>query len=165
MLPVLHAHPNAHLMLVGDESPPGTGVVERIRNLVDDDPARRRVHLVGGRPHAEVLRLLQAADIFAHPSREEAFGLAVLEAMSAGLPIVAWDDGALPELVVDGETGLLPRTGDIAGLGRSLDALISDADLRRRLGQAGRERMERHFDPDLVAPLLPRLLSEVAGSN
>lgn len=85
------------------------------------------------------------ADLFVHPTREDCFPLVILEAMSAGLPVVASEEGGIPDEVVDGTTGLLSRKGDVADLARCLETLLTDASVRRKMGEAGRERYERCF--------------------
>jgi glycosyltransferase involved in cell wall biosynthesis len=84
-------------------------------------------------------------DVFALPSRHEGFGLAALEAMAAGLPVVASRTGGVPELVEDGVTGVLVEPADVAGLAAALERLIADPDLRRRMGAAARTRAQQHF--------------------
>lgn len=95
---------------------------------------------------AEWLALYQSADIFALPTRGEAFGLVFLEAMAAGLPVVGTHLNAIPEMVIDGETGLLAPPGDRLALARHLQALVDNAVLRREMGAKGRARAAAEFD-------------------
>src|SRR5207245_5777728 len=89
--------------------------------------------------------LLARWDVFALPSREEAFGIAALEAMAAGRPVVATRVGGLPELIEDGLTGLLVPPDDPAALAAALARLAADPALRARMGQAARERAAACF--------------------
>jgi glycosyltransferase involved in cell wall biosynthesis len=91
----------------------------------------------------------QAADVFASPARHEV-GVAnvYVEAMACGLPVVAGTTGGAPEAVVDGESGLLVPPGDVEATVAALDRLLGDADLRRRMGAAGRQRVEAYFAID-----------------
>ena len=99
-----------------------------------------RVRLVGER--RDVPQLLAAADVFVLPSTSEGLPVSVLEAMAAGLPVVASRVGGVPEQVSDGKTGLLVEPGDPNELAAALHRLTVDPSLRRRLGSAGRARAE-----------------------
>lgn len=118
------------------------------RERVEDELARRslegRVRLLGERD--DVPRLLAEADVFLLASRSEGLPLSVIEAMAAGLPIVASDVGGLKELVRDGETGVLVPPGDPVALAEALRPLLANRELRRRLGRAGRARAKALFD-------------------
>jgi glycosyltransferase involved in cell wall biosynthesis len=101
------------------------------------------VVLAGHRPDAR--RLLAAADVFALSSRHEGMPLAALEAMEAGLPVVATRVIGSAEVVEDGVTGALVRPGDPSALGAAVARLLADPALRRRQGAAGRRRYEAGF--------------------
>ncbi len=103
-----------------------------------------RVRLAGER--RDVAELLADADVFALSSSSEGMPVSVLEAMAAGLPVVASRVGGVPEQVVDGETGLLVEPGDPEDLAEALARLVGDRELRGRLGAAGRARAEDAFD-------------------
>ncbi len=85
-------------------------------------------------------------DVFVLPSRGENLPIAILEAMAAALPVVATRVGGVPEVVVEGETGLLVEPEDAAGLAGALDRVASDEAFRQRLGRAGATRIVEHFD-------------------
>jgi glycosyltransferase involved in cell wall biosynthesis len=125
-------------------------------NLVvaGDGPLRNRVPEARGFvPHHELLELYGRAAVVACPSRREGFGVACAEAMAHGKPVVASAVGGLLDLVADGETGLLVRPGDVAGLRSALEMLMGDRELRRRLGAAGRRRAEEHLSWKRVTEL------------
>jgi glycosyltransferase involved in cell wall biosynthesis len=105
-----------------------------------------RVQLLGER--RDVPRLLARGGVFVLSSTSEGLPVSVLEAMAAGLPVVGSRVGGMPELVVDGETGLLVEPGDPEGLAAALCGLLADPELRRRMGDAGRVRAEQHFGLD-----------------
>jgi glycosyltransferase involved in cell wall biosynthesis len=102
------------------------------------------VRFAGGR--SDVPSLLAAAGVFVLSSRSEGLPISVLEAMAAGLPVVASDVGGLREQVVDGETGLLVPAGDPERLADALRSLLDDAPRRAAMGAAGRARAEELFD-------------------
>jgi glycosyltransferase involved in cell wall biosynthesis len=110
-----------------------------LERLTRELGVEHRVFLLGRVP--DVAAWLRRADVFVHPARWEGFGLAVLEAMLAGLPVVATNVSSLPELVVDGETGLLVPADDAAALA----AAVSSALERPGLGRAGLERGRAEF--------------------
>ena len=114
--------------------------------VAGDGPLRTRVRgELGFVPHDELQRLYARAAVVACPSRREGFGVACLEAMAHARPVVATDVGGLRDLVVHGETGLVVPPRDPTALRDALEQLLGDANLRRRLGAAGRERARRHF--------------------
>ena len=86
----------------------------------------------------------RAADVFCLPSLQEGFGIAFLEAMASGLPIVACRSTAVPEVVPDGEAGLLVPPDDPKALARALIRLLRDPLLRRRMGEAGMRKAREH---------------------
>ena len=102
------------------------------------------VELLGERD--DVPEQLAEADVFALSSTSEGLPLSVIEAMAAGLPVVATAVGGVPELVVEGETGLLAPARDPEALAQALGQLLDDRGLRERLGEAGRARAEERFD-------------------
>jgi glycosyltransferase involved in cell wall biosynthesis len=129
----------AELVIVGDGPERRRVAAEVARRSLDG-----RVWLLGERD--DVSGLLSDADVFLLASRSEGLPLSVIEAMAAGLPVVASDVGGLRELVHDGETGMLVPPGDPAALVDALRPLLADRELRRRLGTAGRERASALFD-------------------
>jgi glycosyltransferase involved in cell wall biosynthesis len=130
---------------------PGTFVASVVGEGPDRPELEREIarlgvalELVGERD--DVPALLAASDVFVLSSKSEGMPIAILEAMAAGLPIVATRVGGVPELVVEGGTGLLVPPGDVEALAAGLRQLLGDSDLRRRLGAAGRTRAEQCFD-------------------
>jgi glycosyltransferase involved in cell wall biosynthesis len=114
---------------------------------------RERVHFLGQR--RDVDRLLTLAQIGVLVSNWEGFPLSILEAMRAGLPMVASDVGGVSEAIEEGATGYVVPQGQPAPLRDRIERLLSDPGLRARLGSAGRQRYEQHFTLDrLVAKTL-----------
>ena len=122
----------------------GSGHLEtRLRAQAESLGVRHAVHLVGQRPDAR--GLLDAADVFVLPSRHEGMPLVLLEAMDAGLPVVATRVIGSQEVVVEGETGLLVRPRDAGALEVALGSLLADPQRRAELGRAGRRRFLAGF--------------------
>jgi glycosyltransferase involved in cell wall biosynthesis len=126
-------------VFVGD-GPDRPAVEEEVRRL-GLEPA---VELLGERD--DVPELLGTADVFVLSSHSEGLPLSILEAMAAGLPVVASNVGGVSEVVVDGDTGLLVPPGDAQSLAAAIERLLEDPPLCRRLGEAGQNRVAEHFD-------------------
>jgi glycosyltransferase involved in cell wall biosynthesis len=179
MRQLLRAHPHARLSLVGplDLSPKEfvdphgrdpifNGLSRYYGNPgAYDELIRRHVSgldghaLLHGRVANSVIGAHYArAGIFVFPSLwQEPFGIPVIEAMASGLPVVASRGGALPEVVVDGETGILVERGDSEALAAAIARLLADPHLRRRMGAAGRKRVQQLFTWDRSVARLEEL--------
>jgi glycosyltransferase involved in cell wall biosynthesis len=161
----------AEVLYVGRLSPE-KGVLELLEaaqgmNLVfaGDGPLRDRVPFACGFvQHDELHQLYARAAVVACPSRREGFGVACLEAMAHGRPVVATSVGGLLDLVVDGETGIVVPPRDPAALRTALERLLADPDLRRKLGSAGRDRARMHFSWETVTDATLAAYAEAAGT-
>lgn len=132
---------------------------ERARRLAERDVSLEVVGpLMGERKFAEY----HWADIFAFPSRYPPEGqpLVLLEAMSAGLPILSTDHSGIPYTVLDGEQGLIVPPGDIEAIAEALGRLIAEPALRERLGAGGRARYEQLYRPECFYDAVERLLAD-----
>lgn len=109
----------------------------------------------------DVSDLLEACDVFVLPSQREGLGVAALEAMAAGRPVVATRVGGLAEAVIHEETGLLVPPEDPAALAESLARSIGDLALRERLGAAGPARITKTYSPPAMVDAYERLYSEL----
>jgi hypothetical protein len=127
------------LRLAGDGPALGAVTAAITENGLSD-----RVELLGAR--ADIPELLARADVFVLSSRSEGFPVSVLEAMAAGLPVVATNVGGVAEAVDHGKTGFLVPAGDSQALARAVERLVADPRLRRRLGAAGRSMARALFD-------------------
>jgi glycosyltransferase involved in cell wall biosynthesis len=179
MSAVCREHPQASLSLIGplDLSPkefvdpherdPIFGGLLRYYNRPSDyhelisrqvDSLDGHAFLHGRIANEELCSHYSRAGIFVFPSLwHEPFGIPVIEAMAAGLPVVATRGGALPEIVVDGETGILVERGDSDGLAAAIGKLLSDPHLRERMGAAGRRRVQQLFTWDRSVARLEEL--------
>jgi glycosyltransferase involved in cell wall biosynthesis len=134
---------------------------ETLRSKIAKLNLSSRINLLGSLSQKAVLEKLRDADIFALASTADAqgatdvFPTVILEAMASARPVVSTRLAGIPELVVDGETGVLVSPGDTAALTKALQHSVCDGELRLRYGRAGRTRIEQHFRiEDTVAPLL-----------
>lgn len=135
---VIAAQPDARLWLVGDGPHR-----KRLHDQIVDLDLLGRVFLAG--VYDGVEELLAAADLFVLPSRTEGPSLALVEAMGAGLPVVATDVAGNRELVTDGEDGLLVPNRDVNAMGTAIVRLLSEPALADRLGAAARDLVEARF--------------------
>jgi glycosyltransferase involved in cell wall biosynthesis len=151
------SHPSACLAILG------IGPLEgETRALARGLGLDRAVFLPG---RLEIRDWLERADVFAHTSRWEGFGMVLLEAMLASLPIVATRVSAVPEVVEDGATGLLVPPGDDDGVGRALAALLDEPLRARQLGEAGRARARREFSVARMAERTIALYGSVLSNG
>ncbi len=125
-----------------------------------------RVRLLGGVPDADLPGLYNLADVYVGASRRtalsvEGFGIALAEAASSGRPVVAGRSGGIPEAVTNGETGLLVDPESPEEVADSVRRLLRDRSLAARLGQAGRQAIERYYNWDRVASDLAAIAAEL----
>ena len=137
---VIDSVPDALLAVAGDGPER-----EALAALAAQLGVSERVRWLGLLPHPDVFRFLRAVDAFAMPSRYEGFGLAAVEAMAAGLPVVASKVDGLEEVVDHGCTGFLVPTEESEPLSRAIVNLLSDPARARPMGLAGRKRVESLF--------------------
>ncbi|MDI6784618.1 MAG: N-acetyl-alpha-D-glucosaminyl L-malate synthase BshA, partial [bacterium] len=138
----------AKLILVGEdcESLP----VRRVRELGQELNVDEHIICLGQQGNIE--HLLPIADLFLLPSEQESFGLAALEAMSCGIPVIATKIGGLPELVIDGETGFLSEVGDVEHMAHNAVRLLTDSELRAQFRQNSRDRAVSVFNAHQIIP-------------
>ncbi len=110
----------------------------------------------------ELIESYQSASVFVMPSRFEGFGFVFVEAMTYGKPVVCGNEDASPEVVSDGESGFCVAPTSVAAVGAALERLLGDADLRARMGQAAKRRVEEHFGFPAFERHLSAILAEVA---
>jgi glycosyltransferase involved in cell wall biosynthesis len=110
-----------------------------------------RVTVHGPLPQTDVVPLYQAATATIVPSEHEGLGLVAVESMLCETPVIAFRSGGLPDVVIDGETGVLTPPGDVLALAEAMDGIVRDADRATALGRAGRLAALARFAPDNVA--------------
>ena len=133
--------PTAHYVIVGGGS---EAYLRELLHLCKDRAVSDVVHFVGFQ-HPP-WGYLASMDLYVQPSRDEALGIAAIEAMAMGKPVVAARVGGLPEVVIDGSTGVLFPPGDASALSQAVVALFQDPAIRLAMGRAGRERAREVFD-------------------
>ncbi len=156
---VADAAPDAIFLLAGRDA----GAMDACRARVRDAGLDGRVRFLGGR--ADVADLLRASDLFVHPSHEEGFPNAVLEAMAAEKAVVATRVGGTPEAVADGETGILVPAHDPAALAAALVALLRDPARARGMGEAGRRRVLDRYAVERMVAAYETLYESLCGGE
>jgi alpha-maltose-1-phosphate synthase len=132
-------------------SPDTPELLTRLQTAVSGRPQIRWINAM--LPLEEIVQIYSRAAVFVCPSIYEPFGIINLEAMACGTPVVASRVGGIPEVVVDGETGWLVEPGDPTALAQALRTALADPQRARRMGEAGRRRVEAHFSWDRIAAL------------
>ncbi len=146
----------AQLVLIGDG--PDRSAAEW---LAHDLGIQSRVHFLG--KQERVSELLALADLLLMPSELESFGLAALEAMACKVPSIATRVGGVPELIDDGETGLLYAVGDIEGMAQGALSLLNDPARLKTMREAARKNAQKRFCATLVVPQYVRYYEQVLG--
>ena len=141
MAQVVEKRPEAQLLLVG-----AGPEADRVEREVSAMGLQRHVHLLGRR--TDIPRLLGASDAFLLTSTSEGIPLALIEAMAAGLPVVATGVGGIPEVIVDGQCGLLAAAGDATTLANHILSILADPSLGQQMGQRGRARALARFSEE-----------------
>jgi glycosyltransferase involved in cell wall biosynthesis len=152
-------HPRLRLVLAGD------GEAQRVRSEVDQLSLGAHVDVLDWVSGREKSKLLEHAAIYALPSYCEGLPMSVLEAMAAGLPVVCTPVGGVPEAVTDGREGRVIAPGDIDALADALDCLLSQHDLRRRMGNAARQKIETMFSVTHVVPQIEQLYEQLGAQR
>lgn len=156
-IPMVRAPVPVRFVFVG----PDRGAEDPTREIIRSLGVEDRVDIRGYVPHDELPRLYREADVFVFPTtyKAEGFGLVAAEAMACGTPVVASRVGAVPEVVLDGRTGLLFTAGDATDLAVKLSSLLNDQELRARLGAAGVQHVARYEWSAIARALLRDLIA------
>lgn len=156
--------PDCHFVIVGgntfdvqDDYP------QQLKQLTTQLQLNESVTFTG--PLIDVQPALAAMDIFIHPGEPEPFGLVNIEAMAMQKPVIAFAHGALPEIVVDGETGFLIPPYDLAAMATQITTLLKDENLKIRLGQNGRKRIETHFTIQQTVAKITKIYEQILNNE
>ena len=160
---ILSQVPEATYLIVGDGSDQG-----RLITKVKECRLEEKVVFAGAVPDEELPGFYAACDVFAMPSRigtskhggtmGEGFGIVFVEAGAMGKPVVGGRSGGIPDAVVDGVTGLLVDPTDLEQISRAIISLLLDSQLRCRMGHAGRKRAQEHFQWEIAAQNISRIV-------
>ncbi|MEV6513567.1 glycosyltransferase family 4 protein [Streptomyces sp. NPDC051642] len=157
---ILAREPETVLLIVG-----GGPYEKDLRRLARETGVTDSVRFTGAVPWSELPAHYGAGDVFAMPCRTrrggldvEGLGIVYLEASATGLPVVAGDSGGAPDAVLDGETGWVVRGGSPEDAADRITALLGDAELRRNMGERGRQWVEERWRWDLLAERLKEQL-------
>ncbi len=176
---VVEEYPNVELDIVG---PPASAPYEYIVMISDDplvrdlsrfyhgylmkenylkdlqaripDKNKGKINFVGGVDHSKVVNYFQQADVLINPSLSEAFGMSLVEAMGNRKPVIATRVGGMKEIVLEGKTGLFAEPNDEKSLAQAILKLLRDDDLCKAMGEAGYQRVIKHFSWDRIAEAL-----------
>jgi glycosyltransferase involved in cell wall biosynthesis len=141
----------------------GAGVAEpEVREAFA--PLQARTRWVGVLDRDTLGALYRAADVYVWPAVKEAYGVALLEAQAAGLPVVAGRSGGVGAVVAEGETGLLAPAGDASAFAAALRLLLCDPDRRTQMGAAAMRRAAREHDISGAAALLDAHIRDLTGA-
>jgi glycosyltransferase involved in cell wall biosynthesis len=136
-----------------------------VRQRVARPDLAGRVELVGARPRDEIAERYRRAAVLCLPSIYEGFPVTIVEAMAAGLPVVATRVAGVPEAVEHGRTGLLVAPEDAFALSRALDRVLEDVDLRHRMSRAARAEFDRKFAIGVVVDAHLKLYQELVTGD
>ena len=155
---VIEQHPHVLFLVAGDETAGEHGYKEYLLELCRSLEIERYVKFI---PFTEdVPQLMAALDVFVLPSFSETFGLIVVEAMAMGRPIIATNAGGLPEIIVNGKTGLLIKPKDANAVARAIHRILTDAALRSSLSHSARREAFKKYD---FEHCVDSLLASLAG--
>jgi glycosyltransferase involved in cell wall biosynthesis len=160
MAEVIRGGFNIKLALVGDVIYSNSNEYkQKLLSLIDSTGLRDRIIFTGYREN--IPELLASFDIFVLPSRSEGFGRVNLEAMAMGRPVISTFVGGIPEVVLDGVTGILVTPGDSKALAHAIMRLLNDCQLGETMGKAGRRRVEEHFTLQAHVQRIEEIYGEV----
>lgn len=152
------SEPHAHLMLVGDGA-----CKEHLQQRVHELRVADSIRFLGER--SDVSEILRAADVFVLASQNEGNPLALMEAMAAGLPVVATAVGGVPELIADQRSGLLVKAGDADGLAAAMVRMLQNAEMRRTMGACAAQQALQAFSASRMAQAYMELYERMVADG
>jgi glycosyltransferase involved in cell wall biosynthesis len=134
---------DAEFVIAGRDNSAGGEYGRQVQQLIEATGLQKRIQVIESR--IDVAEFLASLDVLVSASRSEAFGLAIVEAMAVGVPVVATATGGAREIVADNETGRLVEIGDINALAQAISQLLNDPDERRRISENARQIVAERF--------------------
>jgi glycosyltransferase involved in cell wall biosynthesis len=156
---IVRTVPMVHYVIVGSDD---HDYADRLKRLAQELEVADRVHMVGFQD--PVQPFLASLDLYVHPALMEGFGIAVVEAMAMGKAVVATTTGGLPEVVAQGENGLLVPPGDVESLAAAVVSLLQDPVRREQMGLCGKARAQERFSLDASVMRMEQFYGEVLGA-
>jgi glycosyltransferase involved in cell wall biosynthesis len=155
--------PDTRLLVVGADAQEvhGGSFTDELKGLARELDIAENVTFTG--PRTDIPSIMAACDVYTMPSFEEPFGLVFLEAMAMQRPVAALNNGGTPEVVEHGRSGLLSDPSNVPALAANILTLISDAELRARMGAYGRSRVVEYFNSERMAADAARAYDEILG--
>jgi len=154
------AFPDLRYIVVGngDDRP-------RLERLAKELGISDRVSFKGTVTDDELMKLYRSCDIFVMPSSQEGFGIVFLEAMAFRKPVIGGNYGGTPEIIVDNQTGFVVDYKDVESLKKRIQALLVDPELRQRMGDAGRTRLEENYTFQALRTRFLSVFNQVSASS
>lgn len=144
------------ILLVGDGEER-----KKLENLAGELNLKNQIKFLGYKDRETTAEFLSLADVFVRPSRQEGFGIAFLEAMASGLPVIGVKTGGIIEIVKNGAEGFLVSKENIYGLINVLDRIRDNVELRQKLGKNGRRKAIRKYSWNKIYPLIENLYQRI----
>lgn len=141
----------------------GLGKTQELESLIKKYSLEQSVRMLGWLDREAKKRLLEISDMFIHPSYKESFGLAILEAMDYGLPIITTNVGGIPDLVTDDVNGLIVASGDVDAIAEAISKLIENPELRYELGRNSKDHAANFYSEKIEKRLLDMYSSILAA--
>jgi L-malate glycosyltransferase len=156
---IIQENPKIHLFLLGENNPKNLDYLPVLTALINNLRLEDNIHITGFRQ--DIRQILCGADVCIHTAMVDPHPRAVLEALGAGLPVVAYDVDGVGETLVDGENGYLVPAGDIVLLEQRIRQLIAEPGLRQMFARNGRQTIEKRFSDKQTASSVLRVIEKV----
>ena len=147
-----------NLLIIGDGSQRA-----ELEELISELKLDNRVRLMGTIPHEQIAGFLNLADVFVLPSLSEGLGIAIIEAMACGIPVIGTNVDGIPDIIKDNDNGVLVPPGDAEALAGAIDKLLQDEELRGKLAVRGLEEVEQRFQWENIYQQVRQVYFDLTG--